>query len=317
MTVANLEKGMLLIKPAAEPVGAWAAQFARLMPGLQIVVWDEVRDRASVDYALVANPPFGWLANFPALKLIVSLPAGLDHLLNDPEFPRHIPLARCLPPAGDPMMTEYALLHVLRHHRQLQAYAEFQARHEWHKLPQPPASERRVGIMGAGIVGRAAARAIQTFGFEVATWSRRPKELQRIASFAGEAELSIFLARTDILLCLLPMTVQTKGILNVATMSHLPAGASIINLSRGALLVESDLLKLLNTGHLSGATLDVTEVEPLPESSPLWKHPRITITPHIGSVVRAANAAPVVAENIRRLERGEDLINLVDVASGY
>jgi glyoxylate/hydroxypyruvate reductase A len=307
----------LLLKPASEPAASWIAEFQRLLPELEVRVWPAVGDPESIEYALVANLPPGELHQFPNLRMIVSLPVGLDHLLNDPLLPKHVPMTRCISPAGDPMMTEFALLHVLRHHRQLPAYLELQRRASWHKLPQPTASERRVGVMGLGAISGAVARALAACGFDVAGWARTPKHIDGVRAYAGSGEREAFLQRSDILVCLLPATSVTRGMLNKSTFAQLPRDAAVINLARGDLLVETDLIAALDARHLSAATLDVTIEEPLPAESPLWSHPRITITPHVGGVVRASISAPVVADNIQRLLEGAPLLNRVDVEAGY
>jgi glyoxylate/hydroxypyruvate reductase A len=208
-------------------------------------------------------------------------------------------------------------LHVLGHHRQLPAYQALQQRAEWRKLPQPTTAERRVGVMGLGSFGGSVARAVATAGFDVGGWSRQPRQMDGVTCFAGDEERDAFLKRSDILVCLLPATAQTRGMLNAQTFARLPRGAAVINLARGNLLVDVDLIDALDSEQLSAATLDVTEPEPLPADSPLWRHPRVTITPHIGGVVRSAVSAPIVAANIQRLNRGAPLLNPVDISAGY
>ena len=307
----------LLLKPASEPAANWTSEFRRLLPDLEVRVWPDVGEPESIEYALVANLPFGQLQQFPNLRMIVSLPVGLDHLLDDPQLPKHVPMTRCVSPDGDPGMNEFALLHVLRHHRQLPAYQMLQQRAEWQKLPQPTTAERRVGVMGLGSFGGAVARAIAAVGFDVAGWSRQPRQIDGVTCFAGEEQRDAFLGRSDILVCLLPSTAQTRGLLNARTFASLPEAAAVVNLARGNLLVDTDLIDALDSEHLAAATLDVTEPEPLPAESPLWRHPRITITPHVGGVVRSAVSAPIVAANIQRLSRGAPLLNPVDLHAGY
>ena len=307
----------LLLKPGSEPAQSWLAAFAELDPELEVAVWPDVGDPARIASALVASPPTGLLASLPNLELIVSLPAGLDHLFADADLPADVPITRCVTPDGDPMMTEFVLLHVLRHHRQLPAYLVQQRRAEWRKLEQPAAAERRVGIMGMGVLGAAAARVVAGCGFDVAGWSRTPKDVDGVASFSGADDLLPFLGRSDIVVSLLPGTSTTHHILSTEAFQSLPAGAAVISAGRGHVVDDAALLAALDAGHLSGATLDVTSVEPLPADSPLWAHPLVTITPHIASFVRPTNGARVVVENLRRLRSGEPLLNLVDRTVGY
>jgi glyoxylate/hydroxypyruvate reductase A len=206
---------------------------------------------------------------------------------------------------------------VLRHHREFDRFSRAQRRKEWsYAFPLGPA-ERRVGVLGLGELGRAVASTLSAQGFPVAGWSRTAKEAEGITCFAGEAGLKPFLARTDILVCLLPLTAATRGILAAATFAALPQGAFVINVGRGAHLVEADLLAALASGQLAGATLDVFDQEPLPAASPLWDHPNVLITPHVASYCDPRTAADGVADNLRRLAAGEPLLNVVDRSRGY
>jgi glyoxylate/hydroxypyruvate reductase A len=308
----------LLLKAGVEPAESWIEAFAALDPELEVVVWPDVDEPEAVTAALVAAPPRGLLASLPNLAMIASLPAGLDHLFRDPELPADVPITRSLPPDGDPMMTEFVVLHVLRHHRQLPQYLVQQQRREWKRIiPQPNAAERRVGILGIGTLGRPAAEALVGLGFDVAGWSRTPKQIDGVRSFVGEAEVGSFLERTDILVSMLPTTPSTIGLLDAEAFARLPPGSAVINVGRGPVIDEEALLAALDSGHLSAATLDVFAEEPLSRDSPLWTHERITITPHVASVISPHRAAAVVVENLRRLAAGEPLVNLVDRAAGY
>jgi glyoxylate/hydroxypyruvate reductase A len=307
----------LLLKAGVEPAEAWVAAFAELDPGLEVVVWPDVADPEAVTAALVANPPPGLLASLPNLAMIASLPAGLDHLFRDPELPPGVPITRSMPPDGDPVMTETVVLHVLRHHRQLPQYLAQQRRREWKKLPQPSPAERGVGILGIGTLGRPAAEALVAMGFDVAGWSRSHKAIDGVRSYVGEDELDAFLARTDILVSMLPTTAATTGLLDAGALARLPQGAAVVNVGRGPVLDAAALLAALDSGHLSGATLDVFDVEPLPEDDPLWVHERVTVMPHVATSTNPRRAAAVVVENLRRLVAGEPLVNLVDRDAGY
>jgi glyoxylate/hydroxypyruvate reductase A len=307
----------LLLKAGVEPAEAWVAAFAELDPGLEVVVWPDVADPEAVTAALVANPPPGLLASLPNLAMIASLPAGLDHLFRDPELPPGVPITRSMPPDGDPVMTETVVLHVLRHHRQLPQYLAQQRRREWKKLPQPSPAERGVGILGIGTLGRPAAEALAAMGFDVAGWSRSHKAIDGVRSYVGDDELDAFLARTDILVSMLPTTAATTGLLDAGALARLPQGAAVVNVGRGPVLDAAALLAALDSGHLSGATLDVFDVEPLPEDDPLWAHERVTVMPHVATSTNPRRAAAVVVENLRRLGAGEPLVNLVDRDAGY
>jgi glyoxylate/hydroxypyruvate reductase A len=214
-------------------------------------------------------------------------------------------------------MTEYVVMTVLLHHRRMREYAELQAEHAWRKLPVPLAMHRRVGILGLGELGADAARALVGLRFDVAGWSNTRKRIDGVESFAGQRELGHFLTRTEILVNLLPLTEQTRGILNRETLGALPKGAALVNAARGQHLVDADLLELLETGQISEASLDVFHEEPLPADSPFWDHPRVRVTPHAAAVTPPETAAAVIAENIRKMDRGERPHPIVDFDKGY
>lgn len=307
----------LLLTPLFNDAEEWRHCFAAELPGLEVRIWPEVGDPADIEIAVIGWLPDGKLRSFPRLRLIASLLAGQDVLLSDPLLPADVPIVRTSDPNGDPMMTEVVLLHVLRHHRDLPAYQAAQQRAEWITLPRRRASERRVGLMGLGMIGLAAAKALRDLGFQVAGWARRPRSVEGITVFAGEAQFGEFLARSEILVNLLPLTTQTRDILRRETLMQLPQGAAVINLGRGPHMVEADLIAVLDAGHLAAATLDVFRIEPLPANSPLWRHPKITIIPHASRRIDARDIAPRICDSIRRLWRGEPLMNLVDRARGY
>jgi glyoxylate/hydroxypyruvate reductase len=294
----------------------WRKLFAAQMPELDVRIWPDVGDERDIDVAAVAAMPPGKLKSFPNLRMIVSLLAGSDTLLNDPTLP-DVPIVRVPDPTGDEMMNEAALVHVLRHHRNLPAYQLAQQRSEWISLPRLRASERHVGVMGLGAIGLPAAKTLAAHGFKVAGWVRSPRPREEIELFCGPEQLSAFLARSEILVNLLPLTAQTKGILNKDAFAMLPSGASVINLGRGAHVVEPDLMAALDSNHLAGATLDVFPVEPLPKESPLWQHPKITITPHAARRIEAAGMVPRICDSIRALNSGKPLTQLIDRTRGY
>lgn len=295
----------------------WADELARRIPDLEMRLWPELGDRAAIDYALVWMPEKGLLKSLPNLRAVFSLGAGVDHIFRDPDLPRGVPICRVVDPNLTQRMTEYVLLHVLRYHRQQPAYAALQAEGKWEELDQPAAADRRVGIMGLGALGADAARHLVGLGFQVAGWSRTRKEIAGVESFAGTAALDAFLHDLDILVCLLPLTPATEGILDKDLFARLKPGACLINAARGGHLVEADLIPALDSGRLGAATLDVFREEPLPVGHPFWRHPKITVTPHVASISDPRSVADQVAENVRRAEAGEPLLNVVDPAVGY
>jgi glyoxylate/hydroxypyruvate reductase A len=294
----------------------WRQAFAAGMPDLEVRTWPEIGNPAEIEAVATGIPPAGMFAQLPNLRLVFSLTAGTDGLLRDADLP-DVPIVRAGDPAGDAMMNETALLHVLRHHRNMPAYLRAQSRSEWIKLPIRPARERNVGVMGLGAIGRACAKTIASLGFQVAGWVRTPRTDSGIKVFNGDDQLEAFLARTEILLNLLPLTPQTRGIIGARTLALLPAGASVINLGRGEHVVEAELMAALDAGHLEAATLDVYPVEPLPRESPLWRHPKITVMPHVARRLDPADLAGRICDILRRFRAGEPLPQVVDRTRGY
>ena len=298
-----------------DPAEAWRDALRARMRDLEVRIWPDVGDPAEIDLALVWAPPPGELSRYPNLRAILSLGAGIDNLLAQP-LP-DLPIARMVDPSLTRSMTEYVLLAVLRHHRGFDRFERAQQSASWDFALPTLAAERRVGVMGLGVLGADAARTLAGHGFDVAGWSRTDKQMPGVETFAGEAALPTFLARTEILVCLLPMTAQTAGVLNASAFAHMPRGAFVINVARGAHLVESDLLAALDSGQLAGATLDVFREEPLPADDPLWHHPQVLITPHVASYASPTTGAEGVVENIRRARSGQPLLHQVDRALGY
>jgi glyoxylate/hydroxypyruvate reductase len=306
----------LLLTPLFGSAEVWRREFAAAMPELEVRAWPEVGDPADIEAAAIWALPPGTLRKFPNLRLILSLTAGIDALLRDPDLP-DVPIARAGDPAGDAMMNETALLHVLRHHRNMPEYLRAQARREWKRLPVKRASERKVGVMGLGSIGLACAETIASIGFKVAGWVRQPRCAGDIEIFAGSDRLGAFLARSEILLNLLPLTPETRGIIGAETLKRLPAGAAIINLGRGEHVIETELIAALDSGHVAAATLDVYPVEPLPSDSPLWAHPKITVMPHVARRLDPADLAPRICAILRDFRAGRPLSHLVDRTRGY
>ncbi len=307
---------LLFASPDDDPI-AWREALRRRLPDLELRIHPEIGDPRDIEAALVWLPPPGLLASLPNLRAIFSLGAGVDRLLEDRSLPAHLPLCRMVDPSLTASMAEFVLLHALRYHRDLDVYEAQQRRALWRlRLPKPP-SATRIGIMGLGELGAAAARLLVVHGFRVKGWSRTRKRIEGVESFAGSEELAPFLADLSVLVCLLPLTAETRGILNARLFARLPAGARLVNLARGAHLVEEDLVGALESGQLAHATLDVFREEPLPPTHPFWSHPRITVTPHVAAYSLPETGAELVAENWRRLQAGEPLLHVVDRARGY
>jgi glyoxylate/hydroxypyruvate reductase A len=312
----------LLLAMTVWHVEDWRARFASLLPDMPVVTLGDPFDRRSVHYVASWKHPEGSLAGLPNLAAIFSLGAGVDHLFADSRLPE-VPIARVVDPDLTTRMSEYIVLHCLAMLRQQRRYDRQQREGLWEDdRNQPPARSVRVGIMGLGELGLDAARKLQVIGFDVAGWSRSPRNVEGLTTFAGEAGLVPFLARTDILVSLLPLTPQTRGTINAGLIAGLArdgrlGGPFLINAGRGGLQVETDILAALEAGTLKGATLDVFETEPLPRDSPLWSHPAVTVTPHNAAMSEPEAVASLIAAQIRRLEAGEPLEHVVDPARGY
>lgn len=295
----------------------WSRELRKRMPELEIVIGPGVEKTDDVDVAIAWWPPHGELARYPNLKAVLGLGAGVDQLLEDPDFPRHLPLTRLIDPKLTQSMTSYVLTAVLRHHRDFDAFERLQRRRRWsYRLPADP-ERRRVGVMGLGELGGAAVRALSILGLRMRGWSRTEKDIDGVETFHGMRQLSRFLAGTDILVVLLPLTRATRGLLDSRRLGQLPEGATVINSARGPILVEADLLAALDSGHIAGATLDVFHIEPLPRDHPFWRHPRILITPHVASYCDPHSSAGQMVENMRRLQNGRPLLNRVAITQGY
>ncbi len=303
------------------PIGGGAAEWRRLLaaelPGLDVRMFPEIGEPGEIDVAAIARVPPGTLAGLPRLRLIISLLAGQETLLADRTLPAHVPIVRAGNPAGDAMMNENALLHVLRHHRLLPEYLLAQQRRGWKRLPVLRASERKVGVMGLGQIGLGAAKYLRDHGFDTAGWSRTAKPADGIAVFRGRDQLAAFLGRSEIVVNLLPLTGETENILDRVAFAAMPKGAALVNLARGQHVVDRDLIAALDSGHLAAATLDVFREEPLGKESPLWQHPRITVMPHVSRRHDPIDIVPRIAENLRRLAEGKPLSQMVDRAAGY
>lgn len=313
------ENPTLLIAVPPKWAAHWAEPLAELAPDLRVFATgrDEY-DPAGIDYVLSFRPRPGLLKTLPNLKFVFSIGAGVDGFFADPEYPRHVPLVRFVDRTLSVEMAQYIVMHALIHYREQRMFDAQQREKSWRQnYITQPARDTRIGILGLGEIGTMAAERLRDLDFKMSGWSRTRKNVPGVKSFAGEAELGAFLAQCDILVCVLPLTPDTRHILRAKTFAQLPKGAFIINVARGGHVNEPDLIAAIDAGHLSGAALDVFETEPLPETSPLWTHPKITVTPHVAAISHPKIAAEQVIACIAKVRAGEPLDNLVDIERGY
>ncbi len=312
-------RDLLLVKSGGEAaVPEWQAAFGALAPELEVRSWNDPSvDPEAVTYILVWEPEAGRIASYPNLRVIFSSAAGVDHIVRDPTVPPYLPIVRMASPETSQTVGEYVCLAALSILRDYPRMLAAQAGRRWDNFEPPhTALDKSVGILGFGTIGQVAAHMLGALGFQVAGWARTPKS-HDVRLFTGMEALPAFLARTDILVNLLPDTAETRGILDATRLCWLPPGAAVVNAGRGSALVLPDLIAALDSGHLGAAVLDVFDVEPLPPDHPAWRHPRITVTAHVaGYASRRARAAAVVAA-MGALARGEKLPHLFDRARGY
>ncbi|MGP3206346.1 glyoxylate/hydroxypyruvate reductase GhrA [Serratia marcescens] len=299
----------------------WLAGIKQRLPQAEIREWQRGDERPA-DYALVWRPPHEMLANRRDLKAVFALGAGVDAILDQERkhpgtLPAGVPLLRLEDTGMAQQMQEYALSYVLRYFRRFDEYQALQQRQEWQPLDPHSLDNFTIGILGAGVLGQSVAHKLTEFGFSVRCWSRSAKQIDGVQSFAGEAQRAAFLDGVKLLINLLPNTPETVGILNRELFAQLSSGAYLINIARGAHLVEADLLAALEQGQLAAATLDVFAREPLPQDHPFWRHPRVTITPHIAAITLPQQAMDQIAANIRALEAGHAPAGVVDRQRGY
>ncbi|MGE4482568.1 2-hydroxyacid dehydrogenase [Acidocella sp.] len=304
-----------LFKYGTEEGQIWARAFAEALPGISFKLWPDIGKPEEVRFLLFYEP-IEDLSIFPNLEILFTMSAGVEQALRL-SLPAHLKLVRMVEPGLTASMVEYVVGSVLALHREFPKYLTRQTKKIWQDDPVPRAGERRVSVMGAGVLGVACLEALKPFGFPLSVWSRSRKNIENVDCHAGMEELWRFLARTDILICLLPLTSSTRNILNARTFGGLPRGASLINAGRGGHLVESDLLAALETGQLDHAILDVCAEEPLPGTSLLWDHPQVWITPHIASNTQAGTGADAVIQNIKNYLNNLPLTGLVNREQGY
>jgi len=293
------------------------ALFRQKLPDQDFRVWPETGDVADIEYALAWRPPDGELAKLPRLKAILSFAAGIDHLTGDPRLPKNVPIVRAVSDASKLTMSSYCAAQVLRFHHRLDLYAEFQQQGAWKQVLPRDMAETTVGILGLGVLGLDLAQRLLALGFPVNGWARSERPIEGIKVFHGDQGLVDCLASSSAIVCLLPLTDETRGILNARAFAAMPKDSYVINVARGGHVVVPDLIAAIDSGHLAGATLDVFEPEPLPADSPLWKHPKITVTPHTAGRMSSARVAQNMVEMLRHVTSGARLENVVDWSKGY
>jgi glyoxylate/hydroxypyruvate reductase A len=295
---------------------AWRATFKEQIPDLPMRIWPDVGEVKDIEYLAFMHPDFDLLPAFPNLKAMFSRAAGVDDVVKHPKLTK-VPLGKVEPPRGDPMMTEYVIMHVLRFHRDMPAYQAAQAKRQWRRAPIIRPEQRRVGFLGFGMMAKAPALVLQSLGFKVSAWVRSPRQAAEVPIFHGRDQLAAFLGQTDIAVCLLPLTAETAGIFCARTFAMMPRGAMLVNVGRGKHVVDNDLIAALDSGQLSSAPLDALWPEPLPPESPLWLHPKVTVMPHVARRPTVAQLVTEVVANIHSLRAGGKLLQEVDITQGY
>lgn len=303
---------VLVISPGRNPE-KWVNELKNQHPGMNVVVYPEEHDKEEVEYAIAWKHPRGIFKNYPNLKVVASMGAGVDHITSDPEIPEHVKITRIVDGQLREDMGDFVLALILNHLRNLSLHHNSR---EWKPKSYSRIKDTRVGILGLGVLGSGVAERLVQNGFNVSGWARSKKEIEGVKSYKLD-ELEDFLENLDILVCLLPLTPDTENILNSGLFEKLPEGAYLINVARGEHLVEQDLLNYVNSGHLSGAALDVFRKEPLPEDHPFWENPNIHVTPHIASVTDPKEVVPQIVDNYERMTEGEELQNVVRRDKGY
>lgn len=305
-----------LILSFPERVEVFRRVFARDLPHVKFASSTEEVDPAEVKYLMTWVFPDNLQELYPNLEIVFSVGAGIDQVVNTP-IPPGTRLVRMIDSGLTSLMRDYVVMSVLALHRRLPAYIDQQRRKEWKNLPFTWSDQRRVSVLGLGELGLASLNALRPFGFQLAGWSRSEKAIEGIRCHHGADGLRAMLAETDILICLVPLTPETRHILNADLFAQLPQGASLVQVGRGGHMDQDALLAALDSGHLEAAFVDVTDPEPLPADHPLWSHPKVVLTPHVAAHTRADTAAEATVTNIRRIEAGLDPFGLVDPVRGY
>ncbi|MHA6311793.1 MULTISPECIES: 2-hydroxyacid dehydrogenase [Pantoea] len=306
----------IVYKSEPERGRLWQRWLAQQAPDIQLHIWPETGEPDRVDALIAWQPPADITACFPNLKLLFSVGAGADQFdLN--ALPADLPVVRMIEPGLTQGMVEYVTFSVLGLHRDMPRYLQQQRQQQWLAHSALPAAQRRVGVMGMGELGQAALRQLVALGFDCAGWSRTPRQCAGVRCWHGDDQLADFLAHSDILVCLLPLTTTTHGLLNSTLFNQLPYGAALVQAGRGPQLNHDHLLLALKSGQLRAAVIDVTDPEPLPADHPFWHHPAIWLTPHIASQTQNESAIAALLDNLRRYQRGEPLHGLIDRSRGY
>jgi len=295
----------------------WVTPLAAALPDVTVLPWCDDDAAVDADVAVVWRPPAALFTRERKLKAIFNLGAGVDGLLQLPTLPDDVPIVRLEDAGMAVQMAEYAAYALIRASRQFDAYERQQHDGVWQELPEIRRADWPVGVLGLGVMGARVAQTLAALDYPVAGWSRSPRELDGIQTYAGEAGFGPFLARTRVLINLLPLTVETRDILRYDTLKQLLPGAYLVNMGRGEHLVEEDLLTLLDEGHMAGATLDVFRSEPLPPEHRFWTEPRVTVTPHIAAISLRQNTVEQIAKKIRAMQAGQPLTGVVSRERGY
>jgi len=304
---------VLVVSPGRNPE-AWVEALKNEHPGMNIYVYPEDHNKEEVEYAISWKHPRGIFKNYPNLKVIASMGAGVDHITSDPDIPKNIKITRVVDEQLTEDMSAFVLALVMDKMRSISHYYN---QKQWEPKSYKSIDTTKIGIMGLGVLGNGVANTLKKIGFDVYGWSKSTKDIDGINTFCGDENLTEFLSNAEILVCLLPLTQETENILNRELFEKLPKGAYVINVARGEHLVEQDLLEMIDCEQLSGASLDVFRKEPLPEEHPFWNHSKIKITPHIASVTNPQKVVPQMAENYERMTEDEELINVVERDKGY
>ncbi len=307
---------VILFASAFDDAAAWGKALLAELPDATFWVYPDIPDPAAVTTALVWKPPQGLFAPLTNLRLVVNLGAGVNSLLARSDLP-NVPIVRLSDPGMVSLMVSYVLFAVIRYARDIDKFEEAQRQGEWRYIHPRALSAVKVGVLGLGELGGPAASALAGLGFDVRGWSRSPKEVPGVVCSYGMDSLEALLSELEIVVIMLPLTAETRGLIDVPRLRRMKAGAKLINASRGAVVDEAALIACLADGHLGGATLDVFTTEPLPPASPLWRMPNVLITPHLASITVPEAAARDVAESIRRVQRGEPPLHAVDARRGY
>ena len=298
-------------------IDLWKKALLAANSKLEVYSYLEEHPKDRITMAIIWKHPVRSLAVYPNLKCIASAGAGVDYIFEDPTRPKNIPITRIVDPYLASDMSEHVLAVILAHLKNLNTYKLKQVENVWEPKEYQRIKDVAVGILGLGELGALTASDLSSVGFKVQGWSRTKKKIDNVKTYSGQDELSEFLQSAQILVCLLPLTPQTEGILNKALLSQLPKNAYVINVARGGHLVDGDLIMLLDNGHLSGACLDVYHIEPLPKAHPFWNHKKVHMTPHYASVSDTNSVIPQILENYNRLETGQELQHQVDMEKGY